>query len=151
MMDPKSEALDLAARPLPPVEIPEPLALYMNLDVQIALLEEQLKTLRENRDAAMKYAIEHGIETDGRYRLAHLEKTRTTRQLDIVKFKEKFPKEFEMIKDIQRNSIQNELEHVGEKILLKEVDAVVKKAALEESGAVTVLTKVEMQYTVVPK
>ena len=150
-MDPKSEALDLAARPLPPVEIPEPLALYMSLDVQIASLEEQLKILRENRDAAMKYAVEHGIESDGRYRLARLEKTRTTRQLDIAKFKTKFPKEFEMIKGIQRNSIQNELEHVGEKILLKEVDALVKKAALEESVVVTVLTRVEMQYTVVPK
>lgn len=64
-----------------------PLTRAAALDQQIADLELEIASLREQRDAFVRVAIEDGIRSDGVYEL----KTKTRRSIDAKVFRARFP------------------------------------------------------------
>jgi hypothetical protein len=149
-MDAREEAVSLREDPLPPVAIKEPLTLVWTLDKQIEALQDQLNALMEQRQQAFQYAIDQNIERDTLCELKKEEKGRKTRTLNLPKFKEVFPAEFQLACNIERREIEERLTHVGEKVPLGVVDKLVKKGTLEAApGVLTVTEMVSMSYTVV--
>ena len=151
-MNARDEAQDLMANPLPTVVIVDPLTRVWDLDGQIAALQEQISVLSEQREEAMRYAIDHNFHEDALCKLEVETKTRKSRSLDIGKFREVFPEEYMIACDIERKEKEAALEHIGERINITLVDKLVKKAALEAApGVITVKEQVSMTYTVVKK
>ena len=147
-MNALQEAKDLVANPLPEVAIREPLGKVYECDNLIAKLESTLNRIREERQAALTYAVKNNINEEGEYRIE--EKYRKSRTLNVEKFKQVFPVEYEEIcTDIIRD-LQREIEMVGDKIPLTKIDAKIKKAALEAAPGV-LLVKETITYSVVHK
>ena len=64
-----------------------PLARAATIEIRIADLELEIASLREQRDAFVRVAIEDGIKTDGVYEL----KTKTRRSIDAKRFRALYP------------------------------------------------------------
>ena len=146
-MDALEESRDLAANDIP-VVIVDPLTRVWDFDGRIEALQEEIHQLQVERMLALEYAIKNGIEEDAKYRLD--KKVRKSRILDVTRFREVFPQEFEMACSIERKDLMAALDSVGKKINLTLVDRLVKKPALEAAqGVVTI--KESVSYQVVPK
>jgi|GEM_PF-1308232 len=150
LMTPQEEAVSLRDNPLPSVAIKEPLTLVWTLDKQIEALQDQLNALLEQRQQAFQYAIDQNIERDTLCELRKEEKPRKTRTLNLPKFREVFPQEYQLACDVERREIEERLRHVGEKVPLGIVDKLVKKGTLEAAPDVLTVTEmVSVSYTVV--
>ena len=147
-MDAREEALDLIQNPLPTMAISEPLTRVYELDYIIAKMESALNDRRAERQQILDYAIKEQIAEDENCRLDV--KIKRFRTLDPVRFRAAFPEEFMTVCDVQRRDLEEQMQHLGEKIPFTLVDKIMKKARLEAAlGVVTV--KESISYSVVPK
>ena len=143
-MDAKDETLSLREAPMPPQEIKDPLTLVSTIDSQIKELQAMITDLTLERNDALNYAVKNGIKEDTNYKL--VEKTKAMRFLNIERFKQTFPDKYELICQSQRSDIQEQLNHVGEKIALGVVDKMVNKHALMAAqGVITVQETISYQ------
>lgn len=147
-MNALEEARDLVANPLPEVAIREPLTKVWECDNLIAMLESALSRIREERQAALNYAVKNQILEESEYRIE--EKYRKSRTLNIEKFKEVFPEVYMTCCDVERRDLEQKMEHLGEKINLTLIDKLIKPVALEAAPGV-VLVKESITYGVVKK
>ena len=142
------EARDLVANPLPEVAIRDPLTKVYECDNIIAKMESALARIREERQAALTYAVKNNINEEKDLRIE--EKYRKTRTLDIDKFAKVFPEEFADCCAIERRELERQLTQLGKKIPLGVVDKVVNPVALAAAPGV-VLVKEVITYNVVKK
>jgi len=143
----EQEQRSLNECPLPQQQIPNPLSYVWECDRQIAVLQDQINDLMVRRQEALDYAVKNNIAEDSHCRLET--KVRKTRSLDVSKFRDAFPEEYMTACDIERREKEEALNHIGERINITLIDKLVKKPALESSGAVTV--KESVSYAVVVK
>lgn len=136
-MDAREEAHSLNENPLPQVVIVDPLTQVYEIEREIQLLNEQIGDLIREKTELLDYAVKYGIREDALCRLE--ERTRRTRTLDVARFREVFPQEWEMARQVEIRDLQDRLAHAGEKVNLTLVDKLVKKTALAAAqGVVTV-------------
>lgn len=147
-MSTMDEARDLILNPLPEVAIRDPLTKVYECDNIIAKMESALARIREERQAALTYAVKNNINEEGNLRID--EKYRKTRTLNLEKFKTVFPDIYQMCCDVERREKTEALEHIGEKINLTLIDKLIKPVALEAAPGV-VLVKEMITYSVVRK
>jgi hypothetical protein len=147
-MSTQDEARDLILNPVPELAIRDPLTRVYAYDNQIAELETALSRMKEERQAALNYAVKNNIAEEGEYRIE--EKYRKTRTLNIEKFKSVFPEVYMTCCDVERRDLEQKLEHLGEKINLTLIDKLIKPVALEAAPGV-VLVKETITYNVVRK
>jgi hypothetical protein len=148
MMDANEEALSLREAPMPPQEIKDPLTLVSTIDSQIRELQAMITDLTLERNDVLNYAVKNGIREDANYKL--VEKTKAMRFLNIERFKIVFPEKYELICQSQRADIQEQLQHIGEKIALGVVDKMVNKHALVTAQGV-IKVQETISYQVVMK
>jgi hypothetical protein len=146
-MNARDEAQDLMANPLPTVVIMDPLTQVWELDNIIAKMESALNERRSERQQLLDYAVQNRIVEDDRCRLDV--KVRRTRTLDVGRFRMVFPEEYMIACDIERKDLEEKMRALGEKIPITLIDKLIKKPALEASGAVTV--KEAISYGVIRK
>lgn len=147
-MNPLEEAHDLMLNPLPAVTIKDPLSRVYGCDNIIAKMESILLRIREERQAALNYAVKNNIVEEGRFRIE--EKYRKTRTLNLEKFKAVFPDAYTLACTIERKLLEEQMQHVGEKLPLTTIDKLVPKRNLEAAPGV-MLVKETITYTVVRK
>jgi hypothetical protein len=151
-MTPLEEARDIAQTPLPPVVVVNPLYIARMADLEITEMQQRISELMKDRQEALDFAISNNVTEEGNLRLNIERSVRKSRTLNIDRFREVFPEEWQMACDIERKDISDGLKHVGEKINLTLVDKLVKKPALEAAqGVVTVKETESLSYSVVPK
>lgn len=127
-MDPWAEAADLNENPLPIFKMESDELLPSNIfmiDQEIAQIQERLKSLQEERTLLIDRALSVNVLEDKYCRIE--KKVRAIRIVDPVKFRAHFPKEFVLICDMQKQEIERELAHVGEKIPVGIADKFVPK------------------------
>ena len=147
-MSTQDEARDLILNPVPEIAIRDPLTRVYAYDNQIAELETALSRMKEERQAALNYAVKNNVVEEGDFRVE--EKYRKTRTLNIEKFKAVFPEVYMTCCDVERRDLEQKLEHLGEKINLTLIDKLIKPVALEAAPGV-VLVKETITYNVVRK
>jgi hypothetical protein len=147
-MSTMDEAQSLIHNPLPEIAIRDPLTKVYECDNIIAKMESALARIREERTAALNYAVKNNINEEGAFRIE--EKYRKTRTLDIDKFAKVFPEEFADCCAIERRELERQLTQLGKKIPLGVVDKVVNPVALAAAPGV-VLVKETISYGVVRK
>ncbi len=151
-MNATEEAGSLKAEPLPPVVIVDPLTRVWEMDNLIVKMESGLQRARDEREEALQYAIANNVMEEGNLRLNVERSVRKSRTLNVDRFREVFPDEYEMACDIERKDVAERLSHIGEKINLTLVDKLVKKPALEAAhGVITVKESETLSYSVVRK
>jgi hypothetical protein len=151
-MDARAEKASLNADPLPPVVILNPLYIVRMADLEIAELQERIAKLTQEKQEAMDYAIKNNVMEEDNLRLNVERSVRKSRTLNIEKFREVFPDEYQMACDVERKDLAERLGHVGEKINLTLVDKLVKKVKLEAApGVIEVTEKESLSYSVVRK
>lgn len=128
-MDPHEEALSLKEEPLPVLIAPGdedlPSQIYQ-VDQMIDELQERLVNLQRQRGDLINRALERNILEDPFCRIE--KKVRAVRIIIPEKFRAMFPKEFDLICEMQRNELQKEMEKVGGFIPVGVADKFVKKA-----------------------
>jgi hypothetical protein len=107
-----------------------PLARAATLDIRIADLELEIASLREQRDAFVRVAIEDGIKTDGVYEL----KTKTRRSIDAKRFRALYPDVYDDIAVISATAA----ERILGKELLREAARTRYPEKFEEVAVVNV-------------
>jgi hypothetical protein len=151
-MDARAEQQSLNENPLPPVIISHPLHRVYEIDGSIASFEARLAELRKEREETLQYAIANNIAEDSFCKLNVERSVRKSRTLNVDRFREVFPDEYEMACDVERKDLAERLGHVGEKINLTLVDKLVKKPRLEAAqGVITVKESESLSYSVVQK
>lgn len=149
-MDAKSEQASLAADPLPRTIILEPLTRVWDLDGQITELQERIAELQQQRSEALNYAIQEQIAEDENYRLDR-KAGRILRVINPDKFREVFPQEYEMVRQIEIRDLNEKIAHAGERIPVTLADKLVKKVVLNNAPGVVTVTESPATYTVVRK
>jgi len=147
-MNAREEAQDLALNPLPTVVIVDPLTRVWNLEKEIQHLTELIGDLIREKNEALDYAIKEQIAEDEHCRLE--QKIKRFRSLNVERFRDVFPQEYDMACTIERKEKMEALDHIGEKVNLTLVDRLVKKAALEAAQGV-VSVKETVSYAVIRK
>ena len=149
-MDAKAEQKSLIDCPLPKTLIINPLTRVWDLDGQIAALQEQIAELQQQRTEALDYAIKEQIAEDENCRLDR-KAGRILRAINPERFREVFPEEYAMIKQIEVRDLTERIAHAGEKILVGVADKLVKPAVLNAAPGVVTVTQAPDQYQVVKK
>ena len=151
-MNAAEEARDLAQNPLPPVVIMNPLYLVRMADLEIAELQKRILELSQDRQEALDFAVANNVLEEDNLQLNIERSVRKSRTLNVDRFREVFPEEYEMACDIERKDVAERLSHVGEKINLTLIDKLIKKPRLEAAqGVVTVKETESLSYSVVRK
>lgn len=149
-MNARAEQRSLNECPLPPVVILDPLARVWEYDGQIAALQEQIADLSQKRAEALNYAIQEQIAEDENYRLDR-KAGRILRAINPEKFREVFPQEWEMMRQIEIKDLTDKIAHAGEKISVTLADKLVKKPVLNAAPGVVTVTQAPDVYQVVRK
>lgn len=149
-MDARAEQKSLADCPLPPTVIINPLTRVWDIDKQIALLQDQIKDLMQQRTEALDYAIKEQIAEDENCRL-DVKAGRIVRAINPERFREVFPEEYEMIRQIEIKDLNEKIAHAGEKVPLGVADKLVKPVVLNNAPGVVTVTQSPDQYQVVRK
>lgn len=149
-MDARDEQCSLHDCPLPKTVIINPLTRVWDIDGQITLLQEQIADLRSQRAEALDYAIKEQIAEDENCRLDR-KAGRIVRAINPDKFREVFPAEYEMIKQIEIRDLNEKIAHAGEKVLVGVADKLVKPVVLNNAPGVVTTTKAPDTYQVVRK
>lgn len=140
-LTPHEEARSLEEYPLPVLITEEDKHLPTTLnqiDTEISKVEEQLKQLRQKREDTVKRILETKITEDSFYVVK--ENTRSTRSVNIDKFKVKFPGEYENICNIIKLKIKKEMAKIGNKIDVGLVDTMIKKEDSIDCMDITIKT-----------
>jgi hypothetical protein len=147
-MDPHTEALSLKKDPLPVLVTPEdeflPSSIYQ-LDLSIAEMQERLMKLQQQRSELINRALEVNILEDPFCRIER--KVRSVRIVNAEKFRATFPKEFDLICEMQRNELQRQMQDVGGFIPVGVADKFIPK----KDSAACVDLKESVSYAVVRK
>jgi len=146
-MDAKAEQRSLADCPLPKVVIVEPLTVVWHIDGQIALLQDQIKDLMQKRAEALNYAIQEQIAEDENCRLER-KAGRILRAINPDKFREVFPDQYAIIKQLEIDDLNLKITHAGEKIPLGVADKLVKPIVLNNAPGVVTVTQSPDTYEV---
>jgi len=149
-MGTKEEQRSLIDCPLPPTVIINPLTRVWDIDGQIALLQDQIADLMQKRTEALNYAIQEQIAEDENCRLDR-KAGRIVRAINPEKFREVFPAEYEMIKQIEVRDLNEKIAHAGEKVPLGVADKLIKPVVLNNAPGVVTVTQSPDQYQVVRK
>lgn len=149
-MDARAEQRSLNECPLPPVVILDPLTRVWEYDAQIAALQEQIADLSQKRAEALNYAIQEQIAEDENCRLER-KAGRILRAINPDKFREVFPQEWEMMRQIEIKELTEKIAHAGEKISVTLADKLVKKPVLNAAPGVVTVTQAPDTYRVVRK
>jgi len=149
-MDAKAEQKSLIDCPLPQTIIINPLTRVWDIDGQIKLLQDQIADLMQRRKEALDYAITEQIAEDENCRL-DVKAGRILRAINPERFREVFPEEYAMIKQIEVRDLTERIAHAGEKILVGVADKLVKPAVLNAAPGVVTVTQAPDQYQVVKK
>lgn len=131
-----------------PEEIPDPLTRVYEIEKEIQHLNERITGLIHEKNEALDYAVRHDIREDPRCWLK--ESVRRSRTLDVARFREVFPQEWEMARQVEIKDLNERLAHAGEKVNLTLVDKLVKKPVLEAAPGVVTVTE-SRSYSVVRK
>jgi predicted transcriptional regulator len=150
IMDAKDEQRSLTENPLPLVVILDPLTRVWEYDSQIAKLQEQIADLHQKRAEALNYAIQEQISEDENYRLDR-KAGRILREIDPDKFREVFPREWEMMREIEINDLNAKIANAGKKISVTLADKLIKKPVLNAAPGVVTVTQAPDTYQVVKK
>jgi len=146
-MDAKAEQKSLIDCPLPKTLIINPLTRVWDIDGQIKLLQDQIADLMQQRKEALDYAITEQIAEDENCRL-DVKAGRIVRAINPEKFREVFPAEAVMIRQIESRDLNEKIAHAGEKILVGVADKLVKPAVLNAAPGVVTATKAPDTYEV---
>jgi len=146
-MDARAEQKSLADCPLPPTVIINPLTRVWDSDRQIALLQDRIADLMQKRTEALNYAIQEQIAEDENCRL-DVKAGRIVRAINPGKFREAFPAEYEMIKQIEIRDLNEKMQHAGEKIPLGVADKLIKPVILNAAQGVVATTQAPDTYEV---
>lgn len=149
-MDARAEQVSLNAEPLPPVIIVDPLTRVWNIDGQIAALQEQINDLMQQRSEALDYAIREQIAEDENCRLEK-KAGRVLRSINPERFREVFPAEWDMIRQIEVKNLTDQIAHAGEKIPVGMADKLVKPVVLNAAPGVVAVKQAPDTYQVVRK
>ena len=149
-MDAKAEQKSLIDCPLPKTLIINPLTRVLDIDGQIKLLQDQIADLMQQRKEALDYAIAEQIAEDENCRL-DVKAGRIVRAINPEKFREVFPAEWEIIKQIEIRDLNEKIAHAGEKVLVGVADKLVKPVVLNNAPGVVTTTKAPDTYQVVRK
>jgi len=149
-MDARAEQKSLADCPLPPTVIINPLTRVWDIDGKIALLQDQIADLMQKRTEAMDYAIKEQIAEDENCRL-DVKAGRIVRAINPEKFREVFPDQYAIIKQLEIDDLNLKITHAGEKIPLGAADKLVKPVILNAAQGVVEMTQAPDQYQVVRK
>lgn len=149
-MNARAEQRSLNECPLPPVVILDPLTRVWEIDGQIAALQEQIADLSQKRAEALNYAIQEQITEDENCRLDR-KAGRILRAINPEKFREVFPQEWEMMRQIEIKDLTDKIAHAGEKISVTLADKLVKKPVLNAAPGVVTVTQAPDVYQVVRK
>jgi len=149
-MDARDEQCSLHDCPLPKNVIINPLTRVWDIDGQIALLQDQIKDLMQKRTEALNYAIQEQIAEDENCRLDR-KAGRILRVINPEKFREVFPQEWEMMRQIEIKDLTEKINHAGEKISVTLADKLVKKPVLNAAPGVVTVTQAPDTYQVVRK
>ena len=149
-MDAKAEQKSLIDCPLPQTIIINPLTRVWDIDGQIKLLQDQIADLMQQRKEALDYAIAEQIAEDENCRL-DVKAGRIVRAINPEKFREVFPAEWEMIRDLEIRDLNQKLEHAGEKIPVGAADKLIKPVILNAAQGVVATTQAPDTYQVVKK
>jgi hypothetical protein len=125
-----------------------PLTRVWDIDGQIALLQDQIADLMQKRTEALDYAIKEQIAEDENCRL-DVKAGRIVRAINPEKFREVFPEEWKMIRDLEIRDLNEKMQHMGEKIPLGVADKLVKPIVLNNAPGVVATTQAPDQYQVV--
>ena len=127
-MMPKAESASLREYPLPVIgNMPDHIA---DLDIEISRMQERVKELQSERDILLNRSIAENMFEGERYHIVKREKS-LPRTLDIVKFRECFPDEFQKIIDLQ---LKNARERAESGITIRNAEVFIKPKVLEENG-----------------
>jgi len=146
-MTTKEEQRSLIDCPLPPTVIVNPLTRVWDIDGQIALLQDQITDLMQKRTEALDYAIKEQIAEDENCRL-DVKAGRIVRAINPEKFREVFPAEYEMIKQIEIRDLNEKMQHAGEKISVSVADKLIKPVILNAAQGVVATTQAPNTYEV---
>lgn len=149
-MDAKAEQKSLIDCPLPKTLIINPLTRVWDIDGQIKLLQDQIADLMQQRKEALDYAIAEQIAEDENCRL-DVKAGRIVRAINPEKFREVFPQEWEMMRQIEIKDLTDKIAHAGEKISVTLADKLVKKPVLNAAPGVVTVTQAPDVYQVVRK
>lgn len=149
-LGPRDEARSLREDPLPPVVIPDPLTRVWEYDGQIAALQEQIADLSQKRAETLNYAIQEQIAEDEHCRLER-KAGRILRAINPEKFREVFPREWGMIREIEVRDLNEKIAHAGERVPVTLADKLVKKPVLNAAPGVVTVTQAPDTYQVVRK
>ena len=149
-MDARDEQRSLHDCPLPKTLIINPLTRVWDIDGQIKLLQDQIADLMQQRKEALDYAISEQIAEDENCRL-DVKAGRIIRAINPEKFREVFPAEAEMIRQIEIRDLNEKIAHAGEKILVGVADKLVKPVVLNAAPGVVATTQAPDTYQVVRK
>ena len=150
MMDARAEAQSLKQNPLPITVIIDPLTLVWDIDGRIKALQDQIAELQQQRTEALNYAIQERIAEDENCRL-EIKTGRILRAINPEKFRQVFPEEWEMIRQLEVKDLNERIAHAGEKIPVTVADKLVKKVALNAAPGVVTVTQAPDTYQVVKK
>jgi hypothetical protein len=149
-MDAREEQRSLNDCPLPQTVIINPLTRVWDIDGQIALLQDQIKDLMQKRTEALDYAIKEQIAEDENCRL-DVKAGRIVRTINPDKFREVFPDQYAIIKQLEIDDLNLKITHAGEKVSVSVADKLIKPVILNAAQGVVATTQAPDQYMVVKK
>lgn len=149
-MDAKAEQKSLIDCPLPKTLIINPLTRVWNIDGQIKLLQDQIADLMQQRKEALDYAITEQIAEDENCRLDR-KAGRILRAINPERFREVFPEEWQMIRDLEIRDLKAKIEQAGERVPVGVADKLVKPVVLNNAPGVVTVTQAPDTITVVRK
>ncbi len=137
-----NEAISINPRPVSATDAEGALKTIYDVEQEIKSLSEELDRLKEKRDTLLSRAVSSNITEGGNYEI--LTKPRITRSVNVERFKQMFPEQYEYIRNME---ITRAKMNAGKTILLKDAEGLIGKDTLAPACDM----KTTLTYSVVKK
>jgi hypothetical protein len=117
------------------------------LDDLIKIATQELNRLQFRKDSIIEELLIHRVKEAGNYQL--IQKVRTIRKIDVKRFRECFPVEFE---ELKREQIEKATANAGKTIFLKDAERLIGTEKLDpvcdlQSSFTNIIVKKELDGT----
>ena len=137
-----NEAISINSHPVSATDAEGALKTIYDVEQEIKSLSEELDRLKEKRDTLLSRAVSSNITEGGNYEI--LTKSRITRSVNVERFKQMFPEQYEYIRNME---ITRAKMNAGKTILLKDAEGLIGKDTLLPACDM----KTTLTYSVVKK
>jgi len=137
-----NEAISINSHPVSATDAEGALKTIYDVQQEIKSLSEELARLTEKRDILLSRAVSGNIIEGGNYEI--LTKSRITRSVNVERFKQMFPEQYEYIRNME---ITRAKMNAGKTILLKDAEGLIGKDTLAPACDM----KTTLTYSVVKK